>query len=250
MPIENIHGNYSFIPGGSPYSAGVIASPGYELIRTTFRAPVPLAEAFDVIADRLSAEKRPLPALCALELRSPAPLSFSAFADFNGGYRDLLKKYDLLRDDPNPIARTNVCPTLATPKQAVVHAFTYSKPVEGDGHAQTFIVSGAGELENSALDAQAIRRAGEQSDDAMAEKAVLVIEIMQSRLDALRTSWAEVTSINIYTTHNIHPFLERNILSRAGNAARYGVNWYHARPPVAGIEFEMDLHGLRIEGRL
>lgn len=248
MPIENTNGNYSFIPGGSPYSAGVIASSGYELIRTTLNAPVPLAEAFDVIGDGLSARRRPLSALCALELRSPAPLSFSGFADFNDGYRELLKKYDLLPDGPNPIARTNVCPTLATPKQAVVHAFTYSKPVEEKGHAQTFIVSGAGELENSALDTQAIRRAGEQSDDAMAEKAALVMEIMQSRLDALRTSWAEVTSINIYTVHNIHPFLEKNILSRAGNAARYGVHWYHARPPVTGIEFEMDLHGLLTAG--
>src|SRR5690348_565089 len=249
MLLENIKGNYSFIPGGSPYSAGVIASPGYELIRTTIRAPVPLAKAFDVIGDHLSAERRPLSALCALELRSPAPLSFSGFADFNDGYRELLKKYDLLPDGPNPIARTNVCPTLATPTRAVVHAFTYSKPVEGNGRAQTFIVSGAGELENSALDAQAIRRAGEQSDNAIADKAALVMEIMQSRLDALRTSWAEVTSIDIYTIHNIHRFLEKDILSRAGNAARYGVHWYHTRPPVTGIEFEMDLHGLRTESR-
>jgi hypothetical protein len=247
MKIENKNGNYSFIPGGSPYSAGVIASPGYELIRTTFREPVPLSAAFDEIGTRLSNWRRPLAAMCALELRCPAPFSFSGFADFNNEYRALLKQYDLLPNGPNPIARTNVSPSVGAPSEPVVHAFTHSAPVEGTDHRQTFIVSGAGELVNSALDSEAIRRSGEQSDDAMAEKAALVMDIMRERLDALETGWDEVTSIDIYTIHNIHPFVERNILARAGSAAQYGVRWYHARPPVTGIEFEMDLRGIRTE---
>src|SRR6476659_8476884 len=115
MLIENRHGNYSFIPGGSPYSAGVIASPGYELIHTTFREVVPLYEAPDAIAKHLSSDGRPLAALCALELRSRAPASFSGFASFNDEYRALLKRHDLLPDGPNPIARTNVSPSMGTP---------------------------------------------------------------------------------------------------------------------------------------
>lgn len=247
MKIENKNGNYFFIPGGSPYSAGVIGSPGYELIRTTFRAPVPLSAAFDEIGTRLSSRKRPLAAMCALELRCPAPFTFSGFANFNNEYRALLKQYGLLPDGPNPIARTNVSPSVGAPPEPVVHAFTYSTPLEGTDHRQTFIVSGAGELVNSALDPEAIRRSGEESDDAMAEKAALVMNIMRERLDALETSWAEVTSIDVYTVHNIHPFLQKNIVARAGSAAQYGVRWYHARPPVTGIEFEMDLRGIRTE---
>jgi hypothetical protein len=248
MLIENRNGNYSFIPGGSPYSAGVIASPGYELIHTTCREPVPLYEAPDAIAKHLSTSGRPLAALCALELRSPAPVSFSEFAAFNDEYRALLKRHALLSDGPNPIARTNVSPSTGTPSQPVVHAFTYSVPIAGSSRGQTFIVSGAGELEDSALDPSAIRRAGEHSDEAMAEKAALVVEIMEARLDALQASWSRVTSVNVYTVHNIHPFLEKEILARSGNAAaRYGVRWYHSRPPVTEIEFEMDLHGIHQE---
>jgi enamine deaminase RidA (YjgF/YER057c/UK114 family) len=245
--IENRNGNYSFLPGGSPYSAGVTASPGYELIHTTFREPVPLYEALDAIGTHLSRDGRPLAALCALELRSPAPASFSGFADFNEEYRALLRKYDLLPDGPNPIARTNVSPSLGTPSQPVVHAFTYSVPVVQNGRGLTFIVSGAGELEDSTLNPSAIRRAGEQSDEAIAEKAALVMEIMETRLEALQAGWSRVTSVDIYTVHNIYPFFEKVILSRAGDAARYGVRWYQSRPPVTGIEFEMDLHGVHQE---
>jgi hypothetical protein len=116
-----------------------------------------------------------------------------------------------------------------------------------NGDGPTFIVSGAGELEDSALNPSAIRRAGEQSDEAMAEKAALVMEIMETRLDALQAGWSRVTSVDVYTVHNIYPFFEKEILSRAGGAARYGVRWYHSRPPVTGIEFEMDLHGVHHE---
>lgn len=247
MLIENKNGNYAFLPGGAPYSSGVIASPGFELIHVTFRAPLRLADAFETIEAYLRGRSRPMATLCALELRSTAPFSFEGFGEFNSGYRALLRKYDMLPDGPNPIARTNVAPSIGAPAEAVVHAFAYSVPEQAAGRGHTFIVSGAGELENSALDARAIRRAGEQSDDAMAEKASLVMAIMRERLEGLGTSWDEVTAVDVYTIHNIHPFLETEILAHAGSAARHGLHWYHARPPVTGIEFEMDVRGVRVE---
>jgi hypothetical protein len=186
-------------------------------------------------------------ALCALELRSPAPFSFEGFAEFNDGYRTLLKKYELLPDGPNPIARTNVAPLVGPPSEAVVHAFTYSVSQQASGQRRSFVVAGAGELENSSLEARRIRRAGEQSDDAMAEKASLVMAIMGERLEGLGTSWDEVTAVDVYTIHNVHPFLETEILAHAGSAARQGIRWHYTRPPVAGIEFEMDVRGVRVE---
>lgn len=250
MLIENRDGGYSFLPGGAPYSSGVIASPGFELIHATFRDPVPLAAAFEAMEARLKAQRRPMAALCALELRSPAPFSFEGFAEFNEKYRTLLKKYELLPGGPNPIARTNVAPLVRPPSEAMVHAFTYSVPEEASRQARTFVVAGAGELENSSLDARRIRRAGEESDDAMAEKASLVMAIMRERLDGLGTTWEEVTAVDVYTIHNVHPLLEEEILAQAGSAARHGIRWHYTRPPVMGIEFEMDVRGVRIEEML
>jgi enamine deaminase RidA (YjgF/YER057c/UK114 family) len=246
MLIENTGGNYFFLPGGSPYSSAVVASPGYELIHVTFGEARPLVQAFDAIGVYLAKQGRPFPSLCALELRCPAPYSFAGFAEFNEEYRSLLKKHDLLGDGPNPIARTNVAP-FHRPSEPVVHAFTYTAAAKAPAGGQTFVVSGAGELENSALDPQAIRRRGEQSAAAMADKARLVMDNMQARLNGLGTSWSQVTGINIYSIHNIHSFLESDILARVGSASRYGVRWYCAQPPVSDIEFEMDLHGIRAD---
>jgi hypothetical protein len=250
MLIENRSGDYSFLPGGAPYSSGVVASPGFELIHVTFRDPVPLAAAFEAMEARLQAQRRPMAALCALELRSPAPFSFEGFAEFNDGYRTLLKKYSMLQDGPNPIARTNVAPLVGAPSEAVVYAFTYSVPEQSSRAGRSFVVSGAGELENSALDARAICRAGEYSDAAMAEKASLVMGIMKERLVGLGTSWEEVTAVDVYTIHNVHPLLETEILAQTGSAARHGIRWHYTRPPVTGIEFEMDVRGVRSEEML
>jgi len=45
---------------------------------------------------------RPRQALCAMELRSPRPFTFQGFADFNGGYVDILRSWDILLDRVEP----------------------------------------------------------------------------------------------------------------------------------------------------
>ena len=70
---------------------------------------------------------------------------------------------------------------------------------------------------------------------------------MSARLAGLGTGWAQVTASQIYTVHDIHPFLAKEILGPLGEAARSGVNWHYARPPIESIEYEMDLRGCRRE---
>jgi hypothetical protein len=70
---------------------------------------------------------------------------------------------------------------------------------------------------------------------------------MSTRLAGLGASWAQVTATQIYTVHDIHPFLAQEILGRMHEAARHGVNWHYAHPPIESIEYEMDLRGARRE---
>lgn len=247
MMVENTAGNYMFLPGGSPYSSGVRALPGYELIHTTLKRPLRVAEGIAAIAQYLARSARPASALCGVELRCPAPYSFDGFAAFNHEYQRLLRNHGMLPEGDNPVARTNIAPELTPPTEQVIHAFTYTVPTTTGGNRPSFVVSGAGELMQSALNSSAIIRAGEVSDDAMAEKVALVMEIMQSRLDSLKVTWADVTVVNIYTVHNLISFLRPVILEQMGPAARFGVRWYFSRPPVTGIEFEMDLRGVEME---
>jgi hypothetical protein len=107
----------------------------------------------------------------------------------------------------------------------------------------TFVVSGAGELPEGTLTHEAIIRVGELSLDAMLEKASFVMDLMEARLHGLGTSWSGVTAVDVYTAHDLVRILPEVILKRIGPAGVHGVRWFFSRPPIVGIEFEMDLRG-------
>jgi hypothetical protein len=59
-----------------------------------------------------------------------------------------------------------------------------------------------------------------------------------------------VTALNLYTQHDLHAFLPAEILAAMGSAATHGIHWYYSRPPVIGLEVEVDIRGIRQELRL
>ena len=78
----------------------------------------------------------------------------------------------------------------------------------------------------------------------MGEKAASVMKVMQERLDGLQVGWGGVSAINVYTVHPIHSYLIDIILVDAGDAASHGVHWHFGHPPIQGLAYEMDLHGV------
>src|SRR5580765_3404039 len=112
MLIPNSRGGFSFLRGGSAYSAGAIASPGFTIEHVRLSRAIPLEAGFAKVEERLRAAGRPLAALCGIALRSPEPFTFDGFRDFNAVYVAKLKAWDLMVDGTNPVARTNVAPAL------------------------------------------------------------------------------------------------------------------------------------------
>jgi len=235
-------GSYRFLPGIAAFSSGAAASPGWEIVHATLAAPVPWREGFARIERHLREHDRERTALCGIELRSPAPFTFEGFASFNDGYRALLGKWGVFVDGDNPIPRTNVAPVTAPPAEPSLYAFDYT--VRGATPTPTFVVAGAGELRERAHGADGIVRHGETSPDAMREKARFVMGVMRERLRALGADWKTVTTIDIYTAQPIRALLVEEILPQAGPAAIHGVRWFPSRPPIQGLEFEMDLRGV------
>lgn len=248
--IENPRGNYRFLTGIAPYSSGVAANDGYEIIHVALAAPVPYRKGFDIIDGHLTAHGRPRQALCAIELRSPAPFSFEGFAAFNQGYQDILADWDLMVDGINPIARTNIAPEVGPPAEPCLYAFSYTIPCKETQNPNTFVVAGAGELTDGSLSSDGIVRAGETGVDAIREKAAHVMGIMAARLFGLKLSWKHVNAVDIYTVHPLHPMLEEIVLRPIQEAAIHGVRWFYGRPPIIGLEFEMDMRGIRRDIRL
>jgi hypothetical protein len=245
MLRDHPSGNYRYMPGISAFSCGTVAGPGHEIVHVTLAAPVPWRAGFARIERHLREESRPRTALCGIELRSPAPFSFDGFGAFNEGYRALLGEWGILVGEDNPIPRTNVAPVAAAPSEPSLYAFAFTRP--GVTATPTFIVAGAGELRDRAQGPEGIVRHGDTSPDGMREKARFVMATMQDRLRTLGGDWPRVTAIDIYTAQPIHALVLDEVLEPAGAAAIHGVHWYPSRPPIQGLDYEMDMRGVARE---
>lgn len=235
-------GAYHFLPGIAPYSCGVVAREGHEMVRVILERPVSWREGFARVDRFLQERGRGRTDLCAMELRSPSPFTMDGFIEFNRGYCAVLEDWNVFVDGINPIARTNVCPVGAELSEPVLHGFSYVRS-NPDCSNRTFIVAGAGELREGTLVREGIVRRGETSIEAMKEKARYVCEVMGDRMNGLEAPWMGVSSVNVYTVHPIDPLAD--LLWDELPAARgRGICWQRARPPVMDIEFEMDLHGV------
>ncbi len=238
-------GGYRFIPGPFQYSGGVAAEPGFRVERARFATPPPLAEGFAAIETYLARLGRPPTAFCACELRSPAQFTDAGFVAFNRTYVERLTAWGIFRDEVNPVARSNVCPEIDPPAAPVFHAFSYTV-ASAEAGGGDFVCAGSGEArEGGASYAERIVRLGDHSPDGMREKARFVLGEMERRMAALGFGWADVTATQAYTVHDIHPFLADEIVRRG--AASAGLIWHYARPPVQGLDYEMDVRGLARE---
>jgi hypothetical protein len=231
-------GGYRYIRSVFQYSAGVAAEPDLEIHRARLARPLPLVEGFRAVERHLAALDRPSTAFCACELRSPEPFSEQGFVDFNRGYVETLARWGLYKDGVNPVARTNVCPQHGAPSTPSLYAFSYTVPAAGA--APSFIVSGGGEAaEGSGPYRERIVRYGDTSTDGLREKMRYVVGAMEGRLAALGFGWTEAASTQAYTVHDIGGLLGAEIVARG--AAANGLTWHFCRPPVVGIDMEMDV---------
>ena len=239
--VDFAAGGYRFLPGVFQYSGGAAAQSGHAIERVRFRVPVPLAEGFARIERIIGAAGRPLTAFCACELRSPAPFTEQGFRAFNEVYVVTLEKWGLFDGKVNPVARSNVCPEIDPPAEPSFHAFSFT--VAAADAAPSFVIAGSGEAkEGGASYRERTVRHGETTPDAMREKAQYVLGEMERRLAALGFGWVDTTATQVYTVHDLHPFLADEIVRRG--AARSGLTWHFARPPVRGLEYEMDCRGV------
>jgi hypothetical protein len=233
-------GNYRFLTHAFQYSGGVSADAGFAIERARFARPLPLAEGFDAIEAYLARLGRPPTAFCACELRSPKQFTEQGFIDFNRHYVQRLEKWGIFRDEINPVARSNVCPEIDPPAMPSFYAFCYTVPSGGT----SFVAAGSGEASDGPGSyAERIVRLGDQSPDGMRDKARYVRGAMERRMGALGFGWQDVTATQVYTVFNLHPIVPVVF----DVAAAGGLTWHYARPPVEGLDFEMDVRGLARE---
>ncbi len=234
-------GGYRYIEGMFQYSGGAAAQPGFQIVRVRFVRPLSLAEGFRAIEAHLKAAGRPTTSFCACELRSPKPFSEQGFVEFNRGYVQTLERWGLYKDGRNPVARTNVCPAYDAPAEPSFYAFSYTVPASAP--SGSFIVAGSGEApEGKGNYRDHVVRPDDVSFEGLREKIRFVMGEMESRLRALGFAWANAGSTQVYSVQaGIGAHLEKEIFAKG--AAPGGLSWHFCRPPVAGLEYEMDVRG-------
>jgi hypothetical protein len=152
-----------------------------------------------------------------------------------------------MRGDANPVARSNVCPELNKPAEPSFHAFSFARPVSGAGGS--FVIAGSGEAEEGhASYRERTIRYGDTSPEGIRGKAVFVLNRMEQRMAALGKSWRDTTAVQTYTVFDPYPFMADETVRRG--AAEHGLTWHFARPPVQGLDFEMDCRGVTLEHRV
>lgn len=229
-------GGYRYVPGVFQYSGGVSALPGHRLVRVRFSTPLPLVEGMKRAEGIAASQGRPAKAICAFELRSPAPFTEAGFRAFNELYVGQLEAWGVIDGDRNPVARSNVCPENAPPPEPSVYAFTFA--VEGDGPPSAAISGSAEAPEGKVNYRDHIVALGDTSPPALLRKAEFVVIEMERRFGAFGFRWSDVTASQIYSVRNIHPLVSHDLLLRG--PARSELVWHFCRPPVVGMEFEMD----------
>jgi hypothetical protein len=228
-------GGYRYIPYAFQYSGAVEALDGCQIERVEFARPLPLAAGFAWIEDYLGRLGVPLVGFCACELRSPEQFTDAGFIAFNRQYIQTLKRWGVMKNDnDNPVARSNVIPPLHKPAEPSFHAFCFARPA--DRASGSFVIAGSGE---------GPFRWGKTSADAMREKAVVVLGQMEERMAALGKTWADTTATQVYTVHDLYSHMEDEIVRRG--AAQHGLTWHFTRPPVEGLEYEIDCRSVPVE---
>ena len=68
---------------------------------------------------------------------------------------------------------------------------------------------------------------------------------MERRMALLGFGWADTGAVQTYTVHDMHSFMGDEIVRRG--AARNGIIWHYARPPVVELDYEMDCRAISVE---
>src|SRR4051812_5448164 len=230
-------GNYRFIPSVFQYSAGAAADDGYEIERVRFDRLVPLAEGFALAAKYIQEAGRPLTAFCACELRSPAAFSEEGFRAFNLHYVKTLSEWRIFDGTTNPVARSNVCPEIDPPAEPSFYAFSFVRP--STNTTPSFVIAGSGEArEGAGPYSERTVRYRDLSPAGITDKVRHVVDAMESRMSAFGFGWTDATAAQVYTIRDYHHAVPDELVKRG--AARSGLTWHFARPPVVDLEYEMD----------
>lgn len=231
--ISRPDGGFRFLPGSPVFAGGAVAEPGFAIEHALLARWLPLEQGYAAVERHLRAIGRPMQALCGMQLRLPRQLTPDQFTEFNAPYVARLDAWGVTHERLNPVSRTNVSPAADAPVEPSLHGFSYTVP--GTVGHTTFAMSGMVERGpgGSVIALNDVSAAGMQS------KLAYVIGAVTDRLAELGVQWRDATHVELYSGADI-PGAVALLAQRASGALPRGVRWHFGRPPVVGLELELE----------
>lgn len=224
---HNDAGSYSYLPiPGAPFSGGVAADDGYDIVHAVLTRPVPLADGYGLLREHLASAGRPLQALCGMELRSREPLSGDAFREFNRPYIETLNDWGLGFDGAVAPARTNVCPIDGSIHEPSLFAFSYTAGEPALPGA--YLMAGATESDGAAESAEA--------------RLESIVGVLTRRLGELGGRLDQATAANFYAAEGWEAEVGKLVLPAfGGGAPTVQMTWVASLPPLIPYQMEIDV---------
>jgi len=239
--LTQTEGGFSFLPGGRhPFSNGVVAHPGFRLIRVRVPAGTVMADGMAAMAAWMARHELAGAHLAGCELRSPAPMSFDDFAAFNAVYIATLRANGFSPEGSFPITRSNLAPHVAPPVTNELFAFTVALPDAG-AVGGDFVVAGKPEVRDAPF---GIVAPGDVSPAGVREKTAFIMEDLRQKVADLGGDWARITAVQVYTVQALDSVVA--VLCEQGLAG-VGLTLFPSVPPVLGCDVELDVRSVREE---
>lgn len=235
--IEQPDGGFRFLPGTQVFAGGAVAREGHEVVHAVLKPWLPLEEGYALVERHLRRLDRPMRALCGMELRLQRQLSMEEFRAFNQPYVQRLIEWGLLVDGRNPVSRTNVAPGVEPPEVPSLHGFSYTVP--SATRTTTFVMAGITEISAGGPIA-----AGDTSAAGMREKMTFVIRAVMKRLGELGLTFRDATQVEVYLAEVAETVLSQVLIPAIEEPARRGLRWHFGRPPITGVEVELEARGV------
>jgi hypothetical protein len=241
--VLNPRGGFRFTRGTYFFAGGVVADAGFEIARCRLERPLPIAAGIERATRHVIELGRPPQSICGIELRAPEPYpTRQLFRAFNAEYVELLRRMDLLVDGLVPVTRANLAIGDGSVAEQCLYAFLHTLPTST--HRPTFATSAQADLKHLPEGAVELVAGGDTSFRGLTEKVKFVTERVDRQLAQLGVSWSLATHVRAYAVHPIGPQIADIIVPVASAAARHGITWDLAAPPVAGLDFELDVRAV------
>jgi hypothetical protein len=116
-------------------------------------------------------------------------------------------------------------------------SFFYTVPTSAA--SPTWVLSGVPEIASRDSGVKIVAP-GDTSVEGLRQKTACILDILDRHMAELELKWSQATAVNLYAVHDLHPLMASMVLPAIGEATRRGITWYYARPPVNGLEVEID----------